>query len=92
MTDQGPDAREQGAMAGPAGQLIAWQVTRLPGARQLVRFRLPDMVEAAAPIPMPVAEGGGPPPLLTGPVMSEMAGAPPAATTDAPRRNAVGAE
>ena len=88
MTTQGPDAREQGAMAGPAGQLIAWQVTRLPGARQLVRFRLPDMGEVAAPISLPVAEGDGPSPRLAGPVMPEMTDVPP----DAPRRNAVGAD
>ncbi|WP_347138144.1 PAS-domain containing protein [Paracoccus sp. SSK6] len=46
--------RDSGLIAGPSGQLLGWSVTRLPGGRQMVRFRLPDPAAGAQPAGLPL--------------------------------------
>lgn len=41
--------RDTGLIKGPGGQLLGWSVTRLPGGRQMVRFRLPDPATQSDP-------------------------------------------
>lgn len=37
--------RDGGLIAGPQGRLLGWSVARLPGGRQMVRFRLPETAQ-----------------------------------------------
>lgn len=40
------EARDNGILAGPDGALIGWTVVRMPGARQLLRFRRAEFAPA----------------------------------------------
>ena len=42
------EARDNGILAGPDGALIGWTVTRITGARQLLRFRRAEFAPAEA--------------------------------------------
>lgn len=48
LTSSLEGARDNGILAGPDGALIGWTVTRIAGARQLLRFRMTEFVQAEA--------------------------------------------
>lgn len=48
LTQSDEQARDNGAMTGPDGGLLAWTVSRLGGGRQLLRFRRPEAMRDPA--------------------------------------------
>lgn len=49
LSQSDTNARDNGLMAGPQGQLLGWAVTKLGAGRQMVRFRLPDPTASSQP-------------------------------------------
>lgn len=51
LTDTDGQARDNGAMSGPDGELLGWTVSRLGGGRQMLRFRRPEAMRETSASP-----------------------------------------
>ena len=52
LTGNGEGLRDSGIIAGPDGALLDWRVSRIGGARQLLRFRRAEMIATASDQPL----------------------------------------